>query len=99
MDPDFGLGIGQDKPLGTAPRPRPSLIVRGLELAGLVLVIYGLGSYRFGLVAIGGVAIVGSYALYRRTHGPDLNPGPGRGRDGFDGQEPDGGGELAPTRR
>lgn len=89
MDPDFGLGIGQDKPLGNVPRPRPSIFVRGLEMVGLGLVIYGLGSYRFGLAALGGAAIVGSYALYRRTLGSDVYSR----RDGADGPDADSGEE------
>ena len=76
-----------------SPRRRPSLFVRGLEMAGLALVVYGLGAFRFGPVVLGGAAILGSYALYRKAHGAVLPPGPGSGRDSDDGQDVDGGGE------
>jgi hypothetical protein len=81
MEPDFGLGIGRDGAESAPTRPRPSILVRGSELAGLALVIYGLGSYRFGLVAVGGAMIVGSYALYRRRHGPAPQNGPDSDQD------------------
>jgi hypothetical protein len=90
MDPDVGLGIGQDNSAGAARRPRPSLFVRVLEMLGLGLVIYGLGSARFWLAALGGGAILASYALYRRTHGSALGRGSGFGPDGPDA---DGGGD------
>jgi hypothetical protein len=90
MDPDFGLGIGQEASGNGPPRRRPTPLLRGMEMAGLALVIYGLGSYRFGLVAIGGVMIVGSYALYRRKYGPALPTG---SSDGSGGPNLDGGGD------
>lgn len=90
MDPDVGLGIEHDTAAGAARRPRPTHLVRGLELAGLGLVIYGLAASRLWLVALGGGTILGSYALYRRTHGPALDRQPGRGADGPDA---DGGGD------
>jgi hypothetical protein len=90
MDPDVGLGIGQDKTTGGAQRPRPSVFVRGLEMAGLGLVIYGLATSRIWLAAVGGAMILGSYALYRRTHGSALDRERGNGPDGPDA---DGGGD------
>lgn len=86
MDPNVGFGIEHRKRLGKPQRPRPSLRVRGLELAGLGLATYGLGSYRF---ALGGLMIVGSYALYRRRHGPGGH-GPDAERGGGDGPDSDG---------
>ncbi|MBN8631596.1 MAG: hypothetical protein J0L76_12145 [Rhodobacterales bacterium] len=90
MDPEFGVGIGQTKASGAVRRPRPTLLVRGMELAGLALVVYGLGDYRFGFVAVGGAMILGSYALYRRKHGPAQ---PGGENNGPDGSDTDGGGD------
>ena len=88
MDPDAGLGIGQESSSGAARNPRPSVLVRGLEMAGLGLVIYGLATSRVWLAALGGAVILGSYALYRRTHGPAPEGGPGP-----DGPDADGGGD------
>lgn len=90
MDPDVGLGIEHGNAAGAARKPRPSLFVRGLEMAGLGLVVYGLATSRFWLAAVGGATILGSYALYRRTHGPALDRERGNGPDGPD---PDGGGD------
>lgn len=90
MDPEFGLGIGREAGGEVPRRPRPTLFVRGLEMAGLALVIYGLGSNRFGIAAVGGVMIVGSYALYRRKHGSAAAAGSG-GASG--GSEMEGGGD------
>jgi hypothetical protein len=89
MDPEVSLGIEHGKGVGAARKP-PSLFVRGLEMAGLGLVIYGLATYRFELVALGGATILRSYALYRRTHGHPLDRGPDNGPDGPD---TDGGGD------
>ena len=90
MDPEFGVGIGSQSATGRPPRPRPTLFVRGMEMAGLALVVYGLGAYRFGVAAVGGAMIVGSYALYRRKHEffpPDGTDGGSAGLDS------DGGGD------
>jgi hypothetical protein len=90
MDPDIGVGIGSETPTGAPSRPRPTVFVRGLEIVGLALVVYGLGAHRFAIAAIGGAMIVGSYALYRRKHGsaqPD-----GSGSDPW-GSDADGGGD------
>ena len=90
MDPEFGVGIGSKHGTGRQQRPRPSLFLRAMEMAGLALVAYGLGSYRFGHAAIGGLLIVGSYALYRRKHGSRPTAGP----DGSPwGPDADGGGD------
>lgn len=90
MDPDVEIGGGTQIGGGGTPRPRPSTFVRLLEMAGLVLVAYGLGTNRFVLAAFGGGIIIVSYALYRRTHGPAVDRRPGKGPDGMDA---DGGGE------
>ena len=89
--PEFGIGFGNDAGNGRkARRPRPSLPLRLLEASGLLLVMYGLGSYRVVPVAAGAVMILGSYALYRRKHGRFPLDGP----DGFgDGPDGDGGGD------
>jgi hypothetical protein len=84
MDPDFELGIGPTVDGNVSPRPKPTFLVRGIEMAGLALVIYGLGAYRFWLAAVGGALIVGSYALYRRKHGPALATGSTSGHGGSD---------------
>lgn len=89
MGPEFGIGGGSDNG-GSAQRLRPSIFVRLLELAGLVLVAYGLGTNRFGLAAVGGGMIVSSYALYRRKHGPDPN---GRRDDSSGRMDSNGGGD------
>ena len=93
MDPDFGIGIGRDGGEHTRHKPRPSPFVRGLELAGLGLVAYGLGSLRFWIVAVGGAMIVASYALYRRKHRDALTCGTSAGPGGLDGPGEDGGGD------
>ncbi|MDP3197053.1 hypothetical protein [Tabrizicola sp.] len=90
MDPEASLGIEQDKGAGAVRKPRPSSFVRGLEMAGLGLVIYGLATSRFWLAALGGGVILASYTLYRRTHRLALDRGPGSGPDSPDA---DGGGE------
>jgi hypothetical protein len=86
MGPEFGIGIEHKTSEAVAPRPRPSLFVRGIEMFGLAMVAYGLGTYRFGHAAVGGVLIIGSYALYRRKHGPYppgvSQDGPGSNIDG-----------------
>ena len=84
MDPDAGLGIEPDNTAGARRRPRPSLLVRGLEMVGLGLLIYGLGTLSVWLAGLGVGLILGSYALYRRTHGPALDQGRGSGPDGPD---------------
>jgi hypothetical protein len=90
MEPDFGIGIGTDRTGRGVQRPRPSIFVRLLEMAGLGLVAYGLGSYRFGLAVVGGGMIIGCYTLYRRKHGPAQTTGSESGPDGMDA---DGGGD------
>lgn len=91
MGPDFGIGMGREGARGASRRPRPTLVVRGMELAGLALVTYGLGSYRFAFAAVGAVLIVGSYSLYRRKNGP-TTLGFGASMDSR-GPDADGGGE------
>jgi len=84
VEPDFGIGIGK----GSTGRPRPALLVRGMEIAGLALVVVGLGGARIWLALVGALLVVGSYALYRRKHGrmpAAADPG------GFDGDAGDGG--------
>lgn len=87
MDPDAGLGVEPDSATGAGRRPRPSLLVRGLEMVGLGLVIHGLATSGVWLAALGGGLILGSYALYRRTHGPGLDQGRGTGPDGPDAED------------
>ena len=86
MGPDFGLGAGSTSGKQGPLRPRPSLLMRGMELAGLGLAAYGLGSYRFFHAAVGGLLILGSYALYRRKHGSFTSQS-----DWDSGADPDGG--------
>ena len=81
MGPEFGIGGGAEIG-GSTQRPRPSIFVRLLEMAGLVLVAYGLGTNRFGLAAVGGGMIVSSYAVYRRKHGPSRSDDSDIGLDG-----------------
>ena len=90
MDPDVGLGIEHEAAGDTPPRSRPAVFLRLMEIIGLGLVIYGLADHRLGLVAICGVLILGSYALYRRKHGPAQSGGSGTGPGGMGS---DGGGD------
>lgn len=85
MGPEVGFGMGGK----AAGRPRPSLLVRLTEMAGMGAILWGLGMGPWWLVAIGGVMVVGSYAAYRRKHGP-FPPGDG-GSDGIGGDESGGG--------
>lgn len=90
MGPDFEIGGGTEIGGGGTQRPRPSIFVRLLEMAGLALVAYGLGTNRFVLAALGGGIILFSYALYRRKQGssqPTGSDGEGGGTDS------DGGGD------
>ncbi len=84
MEPDFGIGIRSKRAGGGAKRPRQPVPVRLLELLGLALAAYGLGTHRFGLAALGGAVIVGSYALYRQKHGPAQQTGSDSDPDGMD---------------
>lgn len=90
MDPDVGLGIGREAGTGRPKRPPPSLFVRVMEWAGLVMVPWGIATWRFDLVVLGAALILGSYAIYRRKHGP-WPGGPGGALDGMDGDS--GGGD------
>ena len=83
MEPDFTVTVG----VGKTGRPKPSLIVRLTEMAGMGVIFWGLGMGPLWLVAVGGVMVVGSYAAYRRKHGP-FPPG----ENGSDGFTDDGGG-------
>jgi hypothetical protein len=74
MEPDVGLTVEQDRAGG---RPRPSLLVRAMEIAGLVLVILGLGDGRLWLAVLGAALVVGSYAIFRRKHGAGRASGGG----------------------
>lgn len=84
MEPDFTLTVGA----GKTARPRPSLLVRLTEMAGMVAILWGIGIGPLWLVLIGGAMVVGSYAAYRRKHGP-FEPGDGGSGD----MEDDGGGD------
>ena len=79
MGPEIEFGMGKS----VNGRPRPSLFVRLLEMAGLALVILGLGGGRYWLVLPGAALVVASYAIYRRKHGP--MPRVVGGSDGFGG--------------
>jgi hypothetical protein len=90
MGPDFEIGGGTEIGVGGTPRPRPSIFVRLLEMAGLALVAYGLGTNRFVLAALGGGTIIVSYAVYRRKHGTSQ---PTRSDGDRGGMDTDGGGD------
>ena len=88
MEPDITVTVG----VGKAGRPKPSLIVRLTEMAGMGVIVWGIGMGPWWMVAVGGVMVVGSYAAYRRKHGP-FPPGEGgSGGMGDDGAA-DGGGD------
>jgi hypothetical protein len=86
MEPDVELTVDKDRAGG---RPRPSLAVRAMEIAGLVLVILGLGDSRLWLAVLGAALVVASYAIYRRTHG--AGNASGGGSEGLDGDDGGGG--------
>jgi hypothetical protein len=90
VEPEVGLGIGPEAAGDAPPRPRPTVLMRLMEIIGLGLVVCGLGGYGFGLVAVGAVMIVASYALYRRKHGPEQ---PVASDYSPDGPDADGGGD------
>lgn len=77
MEPDFTVTMG----VGKSARPKPSPLMRLAEMAGMGMILWGIGMGPLWLVAVGGVMVVGSYAAYRRKHGP-FGPG-GGGPDGF----------------
>ena len=84
MEPDITVTVG----VGKTGRPKPSLLMRVTEMLGMGVIIWGLGMGPLWLVVVGGVMVVGSYAAYRRKHGP-VPPGEG-GSGGF---TDDGGGD------
>ena len=84
MGPNFEIGGGKEIGSGGTQKPRPSVFVRVLEVAGLALVAYGLGTSRFVLAALGGGVIFLSYAVYRRKHGPFQQNGSDSDRSGTD---------------
>jgi hypothetical protein len=63
MEPEFGAGIGQD---ASRQRPRPTALMRVMELVGLALVLYATATYHLLFLVTGAVLILGSYKLYRR---------------------------------
>ncbi|MBP9049133.1 MAG: hypothetical protein KBF85_12750 [Tabrizicola sp.] len=88
MEPDVTVTLGAGKP----GRPRPSPLVRLTEAAGMAVILWGIGMGPLWLAGIGAGMVVGSYAAYRRKHGP-LPPGRG-GSDGIpDDGSGDGGGD------
>jgi hypothetical protein len=86
MEPDVGLTVEKDRAGG---RPRPPLLVRAVEIVGLVLVILGLGDGRLWLAVLGAALVVASYAIYRRKH--RAGRASGGGSDGPDSDAGDGG--------
>jgi hypothetical protein len=77
VDPDVTITLGVDK----LRRPKPSLLVRLTEALGMAVLVWGVGVGPLWLVGLGAVMIAGSYAAYRRKHGP-LPPTDG-GADGI----------------
>lgn len=86
MEPDVTVTLGA----GTSGRPKPSPLVRLTEAAGMAVVAWGIGMGPLWLAGIGAAMVVGSYAVYRRKHGPlpPLPPGQG-GPDGIGGDSGD----------
>ncbi len=86
MDPEFGIGLGSDAGAERPAPPRPSLLIRAMEVAGLALLVLGLGGWQLWQIALGGGMVIGSYAIYRWQHGPQAGPAAGSDRpDGGDG--------------
>ncbi len=82
MEPDFTLTVGA----GKTARPKPSLLVRLTEIAGMGAILCGIGIGPLWLVVIGGAMVLGSYAAYRCKHGR-FAPGEGESGDmGDDGR-------------
>ena len=65
MEPDVAVTLGT----GKSHRPKPSPLVRLTEAAGLMAVVWGIGTGPLWLTGLGAAMIVGSYAAYRRNHG------------------------------
>ncbi len=74
MEPEVSLTVEKDR---AGRRPRPSLFVRALEIAGLALVILGLADGRLWLAFLGAGLVMASYAVYRRKHGAGPTSGSG----------------------
>ncbi len=91
MEPEVGIGMGGNAAAGGRAPPRPSLRIRAMDLAGLAMLILGVGNWSFWQIALGGGLVLGSYAIYRRKHGPQA--GTGAGPDGPGGDAGDGGGD------
>jgi hypothetical protein len=79
MEPEVEVSVGIESG-AERQRPRPSLLVRAMEVAGLVLVGYGLASSEFLMAGAGVALILFSYRIYRRKHGY----GPRRAGSRFD---------------
>ena len=69
MEPEVGFGMGREAGASGQAPPRPSLLIRAMELAGLALLVLGLGNWRLWQIALGGAMLIGSYAIYRGQHG------------------------------
>lgn len=74
MEPEVGIAVETDRRAG---RPRPSLLIRAVEVVGLALVILGLGGGQVWLALVGGALVIASYAIYRHRHGAGTASGPG----------------------
>ena len=74
MEPEVRLTVEKDR---AGRPPRPTLMVRGFEIAGLAVLILGLADGRLWLAMLGAGLVIASYAIYRRKHGA----GPRSGND------------------
>ena len=72
MEPEFGVGMGSEPPLS---RPKPGIWMRALEIAGMILLIYGLAASHWIVALFGAAAVLIAYRLYRRKHGTRTSAG------------------------
>jgi hypothetical protein len=88
MDPEITLTVQS----GDGTRPRPTLLVRLAEMAGLAAIFWGIGIGPLWLIPIGAGLVIASYAAYRRRHGPNVSGNRGPGDPGSDHSGNDDGG-------